>query len=272
MAAVLPRREQVEALPTGIDTVWHLAALNGTQNFYERPFDVVCCSTLPTIFLAEHYGRSGGLRRFLYAGTSEAYAATVARFGWPLPTDESVPLCIDDPANPRWSYAASKLHGEIATIQGGNAFGFEWSVARFHNAYGPRMGDKHIIPDFYDRMKQGRYELYGHADTRSFLYIDDAVRATIAVGETPACANEIIHIGSDEEIVISDLARRMMALRGVDAPLGLHPSPKGSVARRLPDISKLKALTGYERRVTLDRGLEATARFYLDGELPAMLD
>jgi UDP-glucose 4-epimerase len=105
----------VAALPDDIDVVFHMAALNGTQNFYERPFEVVRCCTLPTMHLLEKYGPKQRLKRWLYAGTSEAYASTVTRFGWEVPTGEEVPLGIDDVFNARWSYAASKMHGEIAT-------------------------------------------------------------------------------------------------------------------------------------------------------------
>ena len=130
----------VRELPADVETIYHMAALNGTQNFYERPFEVVRCCTLPTIFLLEKYGASPWLRRFVYAGTSEAYASTVSRFDWEVPTGEDVPLSIDDPLNPRWSYAASKMHGEIAVIQAATAFGTRFAIIRYHNVYGPRIG------------------------------------------------------------------------------------------------------------------------------------
>ncbi len=269
--ADLTRENDVADLPIDVDRVYHMAALNGTQNFYERPMDVIRCSTLPTILLAERM-RDSGIKRFVYAGTSESYASTVTRFGWPVPTAEDVPLSLDGVDNPRWSYAASKMHGEVVTIQAGRSYGFPWSIIRYHNVYGPRMGDRHVVPDFFERMRDARYELFGHADTRSFLYIDDAVRATLALGESADCANEIVNIGSPDEITIADLGKRMLAVRGIDAPITLHPSPAGSVKRRAPDIAKLQRLTGFAPRVSLDDGLAATARFYLDGVLDGPLE
>ncbi|HYI49036.1 MAG TPA: NAD-dependent epimerase/dehydratase family protein [Allosphingosinicella sp.] len=262
----------VAALPGDIDYVYHLAALNGTQNFYERPMAVIRACTLPTIFLAERYGSQGRpLKRFLYAGTSEAYASTVTRFGWPVPTAEDVPLGIDDVTNPRWSYAGSKLHGEIVTAQAARSFGYPMTIIRFHNAYGPRMGDKHVVPDFMARMREGRYELFGHEDTRSFIYVDDAVRATILTAETEACAGEIVNIGGGREISMLELGREMMRIRGLDDEILLHPSPAGSVKRRAPDLAKLRRLTGFEERVDLERGLRATAAYYLDGRDDGLL-
>jgi nucleoside-diphosphate-sugar epimerase len=262
----------LDALPDDIDQLFHLAALNGTQNFYERPLDVIRACTLPTIFLADRYGRQPkALQRFVYAGTSESYASTVSRFGWPVPTAEDVPLGIDDVTNPRWSYAGSKMHGEIVTAQAARSWNFPFTIIRYHNAYGPRMGDKHVVPDFLTRMKEGRYELFGHQDTRSFLYADDAVRATMMVADAAEAANEIVNIGGAEEITMHELGRRMLAVEGVDAEITLHASPSGSVKRRAPDITKLARLTGFAARVPLNEGLRATGDFYLRGALAGPL-
>lgn len=253
---------QIAKLPKAVDYVYHLAALNGTQNFYERPFAVLKHSTVPTFHLLEQY-RSAPLKRFVYAGSSESYASTVTHFNWPVPTDETVPLGIEDIVNPRWSYAVSKLHGEVLTYQAAREFGFPCTIARYHNAYGPRMGDKHVIPDFLNRLKRGVVEIYGYADTRSFIYAEDAARATLLVGESVNTANEIIHIGSAEEISIHDLAKRMLKLAGREEPITLHPSPKGSVKRRAANIDKLTRLTGYAPEWSLERGLKETLAFYL---------
>ena len=254
-------------LPDQVDYVYHMAALNGTQNFYERPFEVVRCCTLPTLFLLEKYGPAGNVKRFVYAGTSEAYASTVTRFDWPVPTDEKVPLCIDDVTNERWSYGGSKMHGEIAVLMAGRHYGMDVSVIRFHNAYGPRMGDKHVIPDFLVRAQNGVLSLYGHENTRSFIYVDDAVAATLAVGSNAACVNEIVNIGGADEITMLDLARHMVEIGGFKGDIELFDAPSGSVNRRAPDVSKLKALTGFNAKWSLEDGLRKTMDFYLNGNL-----
>lgn len=252
----------VQSLPDDIDVVFHMAALNGTQNFYERPFEVVRCCTLPTMFLLEKYGPLG-IKRWIYAGTSEAYASTVTRFGWQVPTAEDVPLGIDDIFNSRWSYGASKMHGEIATVNACRHYKVPFTIVRFHNAYGPRMGDKHVVPDFLMRAKNGVYELYGYEDTRSFIYADDASRATIDVGLSPNGVDQLVNVGSEDEITIRDLGDKMMEAAGLEGQIVLHPSPKGSVKRRAPKIDKLKSLINYAPEWTLEDGLKATAEFYL---------
>lgn len=245
----------VAALPLDVDYVYHLAAMNGTQNFYDRPFDVLKNSTLPTIHLLEHFSQSKALRRFVYAGSSEAYASTVTLFDWVVPTAEDVPLSIADPTNVRWSYGGSKLHGELATVAASAQFGIPYTVVRFHNVYGSRMGDKHVIPDFLDRASKGTYELFGYEDTRSFIYIDDAVRATVEVAEAPATKNEVINVGGEPEISMLDLGKLMMKALGKEGEITCHPSPKGSVRRRAPDLGKLHRLTSYRQEVSLEEGL-----------------
>lgn len=259
----LNEQAAVRSLPLDVDVIYHLAALNGTQNFYERPFEVVRSCTLPTIFLIEHYGPAQRLKRFVYAGTSEAYASTVTRFGWPVPTAEDVPLGVDDVFNARWSYGGSKMHGEIATINGCRNFATPFSIARFHNAYGPRMGDKHVIPDFLMRARRGVYALYGHEDTRAFIYSDDAVRATRLVGETDACAGEIINVGGLREMNMLELARMMMEIGDMKGEIALHPAPKGSVRRRAPNTEKLRRLTGFTESWSLRDGLAETIKYYM---------
>lgn len=259
----LNNQSAVASLPEDIDVIFHMAALNGTQNFYERPFEVVRCCTLPTIFLMERYGPLKRLKRFIYAGTSEAYASTVTRFGWEVPTAEDVPLSIDGVYNPRWSYAASKLHGEITTVNACAHFGLPFTIVRYHNAYGPRMGDKHVVPDFLTRAKTGVFELFGYEDTRAFIYAEDAARATLALAEAPAAAGEIVNVGGQTEVVIGDLAQTMMRVCGFEGEVVLHPSPSGSVKRRAPKLDKLKAITGFCEGVALEDGLRRTADYYL---------
>lgn len=259
----LASQEQVRTgLPDSVDRVFHMAALNGTQNFYERPFEVVRCCTLPTIFLLEKYGPAG-IGRFVYAGTSEAYASTVTQFGWPVPTAEDVPLSISDPSNARWSYGGSKLHGEIAVHNAAKSFGLPFTVVRYHNVYGPRMGDKHVVPDFLIRARDGVLALYGHEDTRAFMYVDDAVEATLAVAESAACAGQTVNIGSAREWVIRDMAEVLMRVAGLAGDIDLHPSPSGSVKRRAPDVSRLEALTGFRERWSIEDGMRETAAYYL---------
>jgi nucleoside-diphosphate-sugar epimerase len=124
------------------------------------------------------------------------------------------------------------------------------------------MGDKHVIPDFLTRARRGIFELHGYDDTRSFIYCDDATRATIKLARTPGADGEVVNVGGDTEIRIEDLGQLMMKVCGFSAEIRLYPSPKGSVKRRAPCLDKLRRLTGYEPEVSLEEGLRRTAAFY----------
>lgn len=256
-------RNLYSQLPQDVDYIYHLAAQNGTQNFYERPFDVLKNSTLPTVHLLDYYSQHTQLKRFVYAGSSEAYASSISLFNWRVPTAEDVPLGISDPKNVRWSYGGSKLHGELAAVAAGKQFNIPFTIARFHNAYGPRMGDKHVIPDFLERAKRGIFELFGYEDTRSFIYIDDAIRALVLVAESEKTRNEIVNIGGLPELTMLSLGKKMLALLGIQQEIICHPSPTGSVKRRAPDLKKLQQLTGFTQQISLDEGLRKTIDFYL---------
>lgn len=96
------------------EQVYHLAAINGTRFFYDRPDQVLRTNILSLLFLVDWMGRENQHGKLLFTSSNEAYAGALAAFGaLPIPTPETVPLLIEDPYNPRWSYAGSKLAGEL---------------------------------------------------------------------------------------------------------------------------------------------------------------
>lgn len=243
------------------DIIFHLAAFNGTQNFYNRPFDVIYHSTLSTLNLLKwcELNKPG---RFIFSSTSEAYAGGVNLGITDIPTPENVSLLIEDINNPRWSYASAKLNGESAVISAHKQHGIDFTIIRYHNIYGPRMGINHIIPDYLNRVKNGVFELYGAENTRSFLYIDDAVSDTINLAINSKSKNEIVNIGSSEELTMKELAIRINQLLNINSKLVVYDAPTGSVNRRLPSLNKNLEILGKRDRVSLEDGLLKTIEFY----------
>lgn len=244
-----------------IDLVFHLAAFNGTQNFYNRAFDVIINTGLSTVRLLE-FLRNKSVGRFVFAGTSESYAGGVNLNITPVPTDENTPLVIDNILNERWSYAASKIYGESAVVSANKQYGIPFTIIRYHNVYGERMGVNHVIPDYLERTRKNLFELYGHDDTRSFLYISDAVADTISVANSKAFVNKIVNIGSNEEIKILELAKTINEILKTDKEIKLYSSPKGSVKRRMPDLTFIDSKLGKRERVSLKTGLSKTIEYY----------
>jgi UDP-glucose 4-epimerase len=240
--------KQCDVLPDNIDTVIHLAAFNSTKNFYSTPFSVIDSIVTPTMNLLKRYPHA----HFVYAGSSEEYAGTV-NLGWAdVPTSEDVPLCIEDITNPRWCYAAGKIAMESAVISHSIQNDTDYTILRFHNIYGPGQ-QNHFIPEFIERLNQGSAVLYGHTDTRSFCYIDDAVKLTQEAIKYP---RETFNIGSDREVSILEVAHTIMQLMEIDLDsLKLHDSPAGSTPRRAPDITKLIKHVGEFEFTGLKQGL-----------------
>ncbi len=263
--ADLTAQPEIE-LPPAVDVVYHLAAINGTQLFYERPYDVARTNVLVTVNLLDLLQRRGTrVGRLVYSSTSEIYAGA-ERYGLlRLPTDETVPAVFPQPLPARFSYGSSKFMGEVLCSQFGATHGVPWTVIRYHNIYGPRMGGRHVIPELIERIRkeQRPFELRGGHETRAFCYIDDAVKATALAAVTPACAGETVHVGNPEETRILDLAKLLMELLGFSAQIRELGSREGSVSRRCPDTAKLKRLTGFQAEVGLKAGVERTVEWYL---------
>ena len=143
-------------------------------------------------------------------------------------------------------------------------------IFRPHNVYGPDMGLEHVIPQFCRRLHaavraqpDGRvpFEIQGDGtQTRSFCYVDDLVDGVMVMRERGEHLG-IYHIGTTEEITISELAQRVAGHVGREIRLIHGPAPAGGTQRRCPDIAKLGKL-GYAPRVPLAKGLPPTVDWY----------
>jgi len=248
------------------DYVYHLAAINGTENFYNIPDKVLKVGVLGTINVLDWFVKQG-TGKLLFTSSSEAYAGSLKLLGekFPIPTHENVPLVVDDPSNVRWSYGASKILGEVAMHSWAKAQKMEkFSIIRYHNIYGPRMGFEHVIPQFIEKVLKGeeKFKIFGGEETRTFCYVDDAVKATQKIMESEETNGKTIHIGrEDGEIKIKDLASELFNIANVNFEFDIHEAPQGSVMRRCPDVSKLKEL-GFSWNVGLQEGLKKTFDWY----------
>jgi nucleoside-diphosphate-sugar epimerase len=252
----------------GFDYVYHMAAINGTENFYNIPDKVLKVGIVGTLNVLDWFVKQGK-GKLLFASSSETYAGAMRLLQekFPIPTPEEVPLVVDNPENVRWSYGASKILSEVAIHSYAKAHGIkQFSIVRYHNIYGPRMGFEHVIPQFIQRVvkKEFPFKIFGGQETRTFCYIDDCVRATQMTMESSATDGKTIHIGRDDaEIKIIDMARELFGLAGVNPKISVERAPEGSVMRRCPNIDKLREL-GYLPKVSLKEGLKKTFDWYKD--------
>ena len=248
----------------GVDEVHHLAFVNGTEFFYSRP-DLVLDVGVKGMINVIDACRAAGIGRLILASSSEVYQTPPH-----VPTDESAPLTVPDPQNPRYSYGGGKIISELMAINFGRKHFERVLIFRPHNVYGPDMGWEHVIPQFARRLKQAadrqasgrlRFEIQGDGrQTRSFCHIDDLVRGVLVMREKGDHLG-IYHVGTMEEISIAELALRIAACAGREIELVPTPAPTGATGRRCPDISKLSRL-GYAPQVRLADGLPPTLDWY----------
>lgn len=243
------------------DLVFHLAAINGTKYFYERPEEVLSVNIISLVNILK-WLRLNKSKRIVFSSSSEAYSGTIRTENGPIPTDESVKLVIDDIFNPRLSYAISKIAGEALCFASEAQHSIDPVVVRLHNVYGPRMGTEHVIPEFLQRAKarSNPFQIYGGENTRSFCYVSDAVEGMLLAAKTRG-EHRLFNIGNDkEEISMLHLANMIFDIFDYHPEVQVLRAPKGSVLRRVPDLTLARRALKYSAKVSLEDGLKRTLR------------
>lgn len=248
----------------GVDSVCHLAFINGTQFFYEKP-DLVLDVGVKGIVNVIDACIKNEVPELILASSSEVYQQAPI-----VPTDEQVALTIPDVLNPRYSYAAGKMISEVMAINYGKHFQ-RVLIFRPHNVYGPDMGWEHVIPQFALRMRELTKEFNSDQciefpiqgsgeESRAFVYIDDFTRGLELVIKNGEHLG-IYHIGTDEECSIAKLAEIIGS--SFNRSIKIVPGKLlcGGAQRRCPDISKLRKL-GYTPEVSLNDGVNRTVQWY----------
>jgi nucleoside-diphosphate-sugar epimerase len=256
--------EAVEKAVKGVDSVCHLAFVNGTEFFYSKPELVLDVGVKGIINVLDACVKFN-VSELVLASSSEVYQTPPV-----IPTDEKVPLTIPDPWNPRYSYGAGKIISEIMTLNCGKKYFERVLIFRPHNVYGPDMGREHVIPQFIMRMqkldreqKTGvlKFPIQGSGqETRAFVFIEDFIDGLVLVLDKGRHLN-IYNIGTMEEIRIAEVASLIGKYLKREIELISGESAKGSTLRRCPDTSKLTQL-GYQPKFSFEEGLSLTVDWY----------
>jgi len=213
--------------------VFHLAAVVGVQRTLANPLLVL--RDIAGIENILRLSKNTGVQRVYFTSSSEVYGEP-----FEIPQNERT-----TPLNSRLPYAVVKNVGEVYLRTYQREFDLPYTIFRLFNTYGPRQSEDFVLPRFVRAAIEGR-PLRIHGDgtqTRTFCYVDDTVGACVAAHASRAYVNDVVNIGSDEEIRIVDLAELVVRVLKSRSKLEfLPPLPEGDMSRRCPDITKMRAL------------------------------
>jgi dTDP-glucose 4,6-dehydratase len=169
-----------------------------------------------------------------------------------------------NPVGPRGVYDEAKRFAEAMTMAYYRVHGVDTRIARIFNTHGPRMrlNDGRAIPAFMTQALTGApITVFGDgSQTRSFQYISDLVRGVWSLMERGG--NDPVNIGNPQELTLLELAKRIIRLAGSRSEIVFRPLPEDDPKVRQPDISRARALLGWEPRVDTDEGLKLTLAWF----------
>jgi UDP-glucose 4-epimerase len=236
------------------DVTVHLAAAVGVRLIVERPVHTIETNVRATEVVLGAAAKKQKL--VLVASTSEVYGK-----GSKIPFEEQDDLTLGATVHSRWAYACSKALDEWLALAYWREKRVPVILARFFNTVGPRQTGRYgmVLPSFAAQALRGEpITVYGTGEqSRCFGHVRDAVEAVIKLLRTPAAIGEVFNIGSDEEVTINELARRVRAAAASESEIVLVPYSEAyaegfeDMQRRVPDVRKLERAIGFRPRTPL---------------------
>lgn len=215
------------------DYVFHFAALVGVKRTLDHP--VLVLNDITGIKNVLNLSKNTGVRRVYFSSSSEVYGEPVE-----FPQNEHT-----TPLNSRLPYAIVKNVGEAYLRAYKQEYDLDFTIFRFFNTYGPKQSRDFVMSKFlYAAMHNKDITIYGDgSQTRTFCYIDDNVDACLSAFYNNKMVNDVVNIGTDDEITILHLAHKVIEVTGSKSKI-VHVSAlkEGDMTRRCPDNSKMKHL------------------------------
>jgi UDP-glucose 4-epimerase len=247
------------------DVIFHLAAAVGVKLIVEQPVHTIETNVHGTEVVLTHANKKKKL--VLIASTSEVYGKSTA-----VPFSEDADVVLGSTVKHRWAYACSKLIDEFLALAYWKEKKLPVVIVRLFNTVGPRQTGQYgmVIPNFVRQALAGQpITVFGDGtQTRSFTYVGDVVDALAKLVQEPKAVGRVFNVGNGFEISILDLARRVKTLAGSSSDIVTIPYDQAYEAgfedmpRRVPDISRVHELIGYEPKVQLDEILEKVIDYF----------
>lgn len=247
-----------------VDRVFHLASAVGVQLIIQEPIRTI--ETMVDGAAAVFDAAARYRKPVLFTSTSEVYGKSPK-----VPFAESDDLVIGSPTYRRWSYATAKALDEFLALAHWHHSRLPVIIARLFNTVGPRQSGQYgmVVPRFVRQALLGRpITVYGDgSQTRCFCHVNDVVRALVRLLDTPAALGEVFNVGTDREISIGQLAAMVRSMTCSRSEIIQVPYKEAygtgfeDMERRVPDLTKLKGLIGYEPQFSLEQTLQDIIEF-----------
>ncbi|HXT63887.1 MAG TPA: GDP-mannose 4,6-dehydratase [Pyrinomonadaceae bacterium] len=249
------------------DVIFHLAAAVGVKLIVESPVRTIENNVHGTEVVLSLANKKK--KKVLVASTSEVYGLSAE-----VPFREDGNLVMGATTKGRWSYACSKAIDEFLALAYWREKKLPTIVVRLFNTVGPRQTGQYgmVIPTFVKQALAGRpITVYGSGkQSRCFCYVGDVVGALVKLMDSDGSVGEVFNIGSNQEISIFDLAKRVKELTKSQSEIVFVPYNEAyeegfeDMPRRIPDVSKVNKLIGFKPEKRLDEILQAVIEFHSD--------
>jgi len=247
------------------DVVFHFAAAVGVKLIVEQPVHTIETNVHGTEVVLKHANKKKKL--VVIASTSEVYGKSED-----VPFREDSDLVLGPTPKHRWAYACSKAIDEFLALAYWKERKLPVIIVRFFNTVGPRQTGQYgmVIPNFVRQALAGEpITVFGDGtQSRSFTHVADVVGALVKLVNEPKAIGQVINIGNTEEVTIAALAERVRDLCGSTSPIKFIPYEEAyesgfeDMPRRVPDLTRVRGLIGYEPQYALDAVLTQVIDYF----------
>jgi len=247
------------------EIIFHLAAAVGVKLIVESPVRTIETNVHGTEVVLSLANKKK--KKVLIASTSEVYGLSTE-----VPFREDGNLVMGATTKGRWSYACSKAIDEFLALAYWREKKLPTVIVRLFNTVGPRQTGQYgmVIPTFVKQALSGRpITVYGSGkQSRCFCYVGDVVGALMRLMDDQKAVGEVFNVGSNQEITILDLAKKVKELTNSESEIVFVPYDEAyeegfeDMPRRIPDISKVNALVGFRPQMSLEGILRTVIDFH----------
>ena len=257
-------RNLISELVAESDYVVHLAAALGVFNIVNKPLESLKTNLQGSEIVLEACDKYR--KPVLIASTSEIYGKNDK-----VPLNEEDDRIIGHPLKSRWSYSEAKSVDESLAYFYYLENKLSIRIVRFFNTVGPRQVGHYgmVVPRFVSAaLKNEPLSVYGSGDQiRCFCHVTDAVKGLLLVMDSDKAVGQVFNVGNNSQISIMELAKKVIEITGSKSSIEkiayeqAYPEGFEDMQRRVPDISKIKQVLGWEPEINLDQIIKDIAAF-----------